>query len=168
MANAIHDVLNRKRRTDSRYRSGQDVPPLSRSRFLSPSGICHRCSQDSQIPRFPGCVSKFLSKFKSPAEGISGLDAPISDSARSQRLAQVNPYQDWYGKRSITSSQDKWLRYTVRISTLIFGLTWFSGGAEAATWAPTFPVSGKACAQGTHELNAKGLPKVLEPDHKPR
>ena len=46
---------------------------------------------------------------------------------------------------------------------MIFGLTGFSEGVYAATWAPTFPVSGKACAQGTHELNAKGLPKAVDP-----
>mgnify|MGYP001166714597 FL=1 len=66
MSDTLHDVLNRKRRTDHRYRSGQDVPALGASkasRFLSPSGVCQSCSKDRQIPRFSRCISELFLKF---------------------------------------------------------------------------------------------------------
>ncbi len=56
------------------------------------------------------------------------------------------------------------VRGGLTLLSFIFGLLFFSGTATAATWSASFPVTGQTCSQGSHELNAKGLPKVLDPD----
>ncbi|HIE83028.1 MAG TPA: hypothetical protein EYQ00_03905, partial [Dehalococcoidia bacterium] len=56
------------------------------------------------------------------------------------------------------------VRGGLTLLSFIFGLLFFSGTAIAATWSASFPVTGQTCSQGSHELNAKGLPKVLDPD----
>jgi len=72
MADSLHDVRNRKKRTDSRYRSGQDVPNLGTSellRVLFSLRVFGSHSEDTPSPGPSRCIPKWSFKFNFPATG---------------------------------------------------------------------------------------------------
>jgi len=85
--NVSHDVLSRKKRTDHRYHSGQDVPSLGTPHSISLSGMSQSCSKETQTPRSPKRISKFFRSVKSLA---AGFDHSFSLSLISRRLVQIS------------------------------------------------------------------------------
>lgn len=72
MSDSLHEVLNRKKRTDSRYRSGQDVPNLGASellRVLFSLRVFGSHSEDTPSPGPSRCIPKWSFKFNFPATG---------------------------------------------------------------------------------------------------
>ena len=72
MADTIHDVLNRKKRTDHRYRSGSDAPDLGVSevlRVLFSLRVFGSHSEGTPSPGPSRCIPKRFFKFNFRATG---------------------------------------------------------------------------------------------------
>ncbi len=86
LVNVIHDVLNRKKRTDHLYHSGQNVPSLGTPHSIFLSGMSQSSSKETHTPRSPKRISRFPSRFKSLA---ARFDRSFSLSLIPRRLVLI-------------------------------------------------------------------------------
>ena len=121
--------------------SNNSIPGASRPRLSRQTAkrACRQHTNDQEPAVTAGTSSSLLRQ-----KGMESAGA-------SQRGQRIN---GGAGRTAKTSLLHKYgfMRCPVFLATLLM-LAFPSLNLKAVTWAPTFPVSGKNCTQGNHELN---------------